>query len=92
MTKKISLTMDSELKHNFDEICKEIGLPSSAVLNMLAKTVVRYRKLPYESVELEDREALIARKNAEYWARIERGIKQLESGRGIVHDVVEVEE
>jgi DNA-damage-inducible protein J len=91
MTTKISLTMDSDLKRNFDEICNEIGLPSSAVLNMLAKTVVRHRKLPYESVELEDREALIARKNAEYMERIQRSIAQLEAGNGIVHDIVEVE-
>jgi DNA-damage-inducible protein J len=82
--------MDNDLKLHFDEICNEIGLPSSAVLNMLAKTVVRYRKLPYESIEVGERDAQTARQNAEYWERINRSIKELEAGRGIVHDIVEV--
>ena len=49
-----SIRMDNELKKDFDEICEEFGLSSTAAINVFAKTVVREKRIPFE-IKLENK-------------------------------------
>lgn len=47
---QVSMTvrMDSNLKQSFDALCNEFGLSANAAMNVFAKAVVMYRKIPFE--------------------------------------------
>jgi DNA-damage-inducible protein J len=40
--------MDEELKREFDDLCKELGLSMTAAFTVFAKTVVRQQRIPFE--------------------------------------------
>ena len=42
--------MDGNLKNEFDMICQELGLTTSAAFTVFARAVVRYRGIPFEMV------------------------------------------
>ena len=44
----INIRMDEDLKSEFDELCKELGLTMTAAFTVFAKTVVRRQKIPFE--------------------------------------------
>ena len=44
----LSIRVDETLKKNFDSLCDEFGLSSSAAVNIFMKTVVRERRIPFE--------------------------------------------
>lgn len=47
---QVSMTvrMDSQLKQNFDALCSRMGMSANAAMNVFAKAVVMYRKIPFE--------------------------------------------
>jgi DNA-damage-inducible protein J len=47
-TSTFSVRMDSEVKHQLDEFCAEVGMTTSTAINMFARTVVRDQRLPFE--------------------------------------------
>lgn len=44
----VNIRMDSELKHQLDLFCSEIGITASAAFNIFAKAVVRQQRIPFE--------------------------------------------
>lgn len=44
----ISIRMDEQLKHQFEEFCGAIGMSMTTAFNVFAKTVVREQKIPFE--------------------------------------------
>lgn len=44
----VSVRMDEELKTEFDNFCKSIGLTMSAAICVYAKRVVAEQKIPFE--------------------------------------------
>ena len=52
-----SIRMDGDLKKQFDSVCNEIGLTSSAAITLFAKTVVREQRIPL-TLELHKRGTL----------------------------------
>lgn len=44
----ISVRVDQSLKNNFDELCEDFGLSTTAAINIFIKTVVRERRIPFE--------------------------------------------
>lgn len=44
----ISVRVDQSLKNNFDELCEDFGLSTTAAINMFIKAVVRERRIPFE--------------------------------------------
>lgn len=44
----VSVRMDEELKTEFDNFCKSIGLTMSAAICVFAKRVVAEQKIPFE--------------------------------------------
>ena len=44
----INIRMDADLKRDFDSLCSDLGLTTTAAFNIFAKTVVRQRRIPFE--------------------------------------------
>lgn len=44
----LSMRVDDTLKKNFDSICDNFGLTSTAAITVFMKTVVRERRIPFE--------------------------------------------
>ena len=64
-----TVRMDSEVKKQFDELCKDFGMSSNTAFNIFARTVIKKQRIPFE-VESE-REARL-RQARETFERIER--------------------
>ena len=47
---QVSMTvrMDSQLKQSFDALCARMGMSVNTAMNVFAKAVVTYRKIPFE--------------------------------------------
>ena len=81
----VNIRMDETLKQQFDHLCNELGLNMSTAINIFAKTMVRQLKIPFE-VSLDP---FYSESNM---AHLRRGIKALNSGKGVEHDIIEVED
>jgi DNA-damage-inducible protein J len=56
---KFSVQMDTEVKKQFDEFCRQVGMNTSTAINMFARAVLREKRLPFEvttepSIDLDD--------------------------------------
>ena len=43
----ISIRLDSDIKKEFEILCKEFGLSTNAAFNLFARTVVREQAIPF---------------------------------------------
>ena len=76
----VSVRMDDALKKDFDSICNELGLSMTTAITMLAKKMMREKRLPFEvSVD--------PFYSSENMARLRKSIDQMESTGGTVHEV-----
>ena len=59
---QVSMTvrMDSQLKQSFDALCARMGMSANATMNVFAKAVVMYRKIPFEIKAEPERESMSA--------------------------------
>ena len=69
----------------FDEFCSSVGLTASATINLFVKTVIRERRIPFE---IKQDDPFYHPLNQ---AHLLRSIRQLEEGRGTVHEMIEAE-
>ena len=46
-TTAISIRLDSDIKKQFDDLCKEFGISTNAAFNLFARTVVREQAIPF---------------------------------------------
>ena len=46
-TTAISIRLDSDIKRQFDDLCKEFGISTSAAFNLFARAVVREKAIPF---------------------------------------------
>lgn len=44
----ISIRVDQVLKQDFDSLCEDFGISTTAAFNIFMKTVVRERRIPFE--------------------------------------------
>ena len=54
-----TVRMDSEVKKQFDELCKDFGMSSNTAFNIFARTVIKKQRIPFEMES--EREAVIRR-------------------------------
>ena len=85
MAQDIMVRMDDDLSLRLHEVCDEIGLSVSAAFLIFAKRVARDRKIPFELSGAPD--PFYAERNI---ANLRRGIAQLNAGKGVQHDLIEV--
>lgn len=43
----MTISIDDDLKRDFSEVCREIGLPPSTAFGVFARAVVRERAIPF---------------------------------------------
>ena len=43
----MTINIDDDLKREFSEVCREIGLPPSTAIGLFARAVVRERAIPF---------------------------------------------
>lgn len=72
--------MDENLKQQFDLLCNELGLNMSTAFNIFARTMVRQQRVPFE-ISLDP---IYTESNM---AHLRRGIKALNEGKGVEHDI-----
>ncbi|MDR3313562.1 MAG: type II toxin-antitoxin system RelB/DinJ family antitoxin [Oscillospiraceae bacterium] len=84
----MSIRIDDELKRQFDALCVEFGMNVSTAFTIFAKTVVRQREIPFPISAGED----LFFTHPVNRQRVLDAIADLEAGRGVVHDLVEVDD
>ena len=67
---QVSMTvrMDSGIKAAFDSLCQQFGMSANTAINVFAKAVVMYRKIPFE-IKASEQSANEDFKNAFYAMR-----------------------
>lgn len=75
----MTISIDDDLKRDFTNVCKEIGLPPSTAFGIFAKTVVRERAIPFtlSAVSTQERAASDGRSTVD---GIARGLNQFVEG------------
>lgn len=81
----VNIRMDENLKQQFDLLCNELGLNMSTAFNIFARTMVRQQRVPFE-ISLDP---IYTESNM---AHLRRGIKALNEGKGVEHDIIEMED
>ena len=81
----INIRIEEDLKKQFEIFCNETGLNISTAINMFIKTVVRENQIPFKitSDPFYSEENMIHLKN---------GIQNLKSGKGVEHELLEVDD
>ena len=81
----VNIRMDEELKRNMEQICQELGMNMTTAITIFAKKMTREQRIPFEvSVDPFYKES-----NMEH---LRRGVEALNAGKGVEHDIIEVEE
>lgn len=78
----ISARVDSLDKTAFDSFCKDIGISSSAAINMFIKAVLREHNIPFSI----NNDSFYSESNMEF---LREGIQALNSGNGVLHELIE---
>ncbi len=87
MAQDIVVSMDDDLKSNFEEVCADIGLSAPSAILIFARRVARERRIPFELRAAPLTDSLYSEKSL---VRLRRGIAQLDAGKGVQHDLIEV--
>jgi len=84
----VSARIDSKDKERFDKFCNNVGLSASAAIYMFIKNVINEHRIPFEVREPT------ARYNAKAndIEALKKGIEQLNAGKGIEHELIEVDD
>lgn len=80
----VNFRMDSELKRDMEETCRELGMNMSTAFTIFAKKMSREKRIPFEvSVDPFYSDANMA--------YLERSFKQAEEGKVVVKTMDELE-
>ena len=76
----MTISIDDDLKREFSEVCKEIGLQPSTAFGIFARAVVRERAIPFELSAVSSRERVASAYDRMVAGGIERGLRQFDEG------------
>ena len=81
----VNIRMDEELKKSMEQTCQELGMNMTTAITIFAKKMTREKRIPFEvSVDPFYSESNMA--------HLRRGIEALNAGKGVEHDIIEVDE
>lgn len=83
----MSIRIDETLKKQLDALCNEFGMNTSTAFTIFAKTLVRERRIPFEISASAD--PFYSEENQK---RLKKSIDALNSGKGTVHELIEVDD
>lgn len=81
----INIRMDEELKKQAEALFLDFGMNMTTAFTIFAKAVVRERKIPFE---ITASDPFYSENNI---AHLKKSINQLNQGKGIINDVIEVD-
>lgn len=84
-TTLVNFRMDTDLKKKMEEICDDIGMSLSTALTIFSKRFVRDRGMPF-TIESDP---FYSKSNMKF---LEESIKALEEGKGVEHELIEVDD
>ena len=81
----VNIHMDEELRQDLEIVCQELGMNMTTAFTIFAKKMAREKRIPFDvSVDPFYSESNIA--------HLMRGIEQLDAGKGLVRELIEVED
>jgi len=81
----INIRVDEGLKRDLETVCQELGMNMTTAFTIFAKKMTRERRIPFEvSVDPFYSESNMA--------HLMRGIEQLDAGKGVERELVEVDD
>lgn len=80
----INIRIDEDLKKEMEITCRELGLNITTAFNIFAKKMCRERRIPFEV----SYDPFYSESNMNH---LRRGIDALNAGKGIEHDIIEVD-
>ena len=84
----MTISMDDDLKREFGEVCKEIGLTPSAAINVFAKAVVRQGGIPFEVAVMTARERAAKEYHERLCRQLEGAMREVEEGNTYTREEV----
>jgi len=81
----INIRMDEELKKQAEYLFNEFGMNMTTAFTIFAKAVVREKRIPFEIYAATDDFYNEYNQN-----RIKKAITDIKSGKGTVHEIIEV--
>lgn len=85
----LNISMDEEVKKQFDSFCDKVGLDPSSAMNLFVKTVLREQRIPFE-ISLHNRDNLddpfYSKENQN---RLQLAAQRMERFGGTVHELIE---
>ncbi|MCI7476774.1 MAG: type II toxin-antitoxin system RelB/DinJ family antitoxin [Selenomonadales bacterium] len=80
----VNFRMDVAMKAELEELCQELGMNMTTAFTIFAKKMIRERRIPFDvSVD-----PFYSKSNMEH---LKRGIEALNAGKGVEHDIIEVD-
>ncbi len=80
----VNFRMDEVLKKSLEAVCKEMGMSVTTAFTIFATKVARERRIPFEITA----DPFYSEKNINF---LKEAIKDLNEGKGIEHDLIEVD-
>ena len=81
----VNIRMDENLKKSMEETCQELGMNMTTAFTIFAKKMTREKRIPFE-VSIDP---FYSDSNMEH---LRRGVEALNAGKGVEHDLIEVDE
>lgn len=81
----VNFRMDADLKKNMEQVCRDMGLSMTTAFTIFAKKVSREKRIPFEV----SADPFYDEKNM---SRIKKAIDNLNAGKGVEHEIIEVDE
>lgn len=80
----VNFKLDEDVKKSMEQACADMGLTMSAAFTIFAKKVGRERRIPFEVTA----DPFYSESNMNH---LRRGIAALNSGKGTIHEPIEVD-
>lgn len=83
----LTARVDEKDKASFDAFCSNVGLNTSAAINLFVKAVLRENRIPFEIAQAPD--PFFSENNLAY---VKKSVQELKAGKGTTHELIEVED
>ncbi|MCH5187869.1 MAG: type II toxin-antitoxin system RelB/DinJ family antitoxin [Oscillospiraceae bacterium] len=84
-TVNVNFRMDANLKKNMESVCADMGMSMTTAFMIFAKKVSREKRIPFEI----SADPFYSESNL---AHLRRGIAALDAGKGMEHELIEVDD
>lgn len=79
----VTIRLDDELKRSFAQTCELLGMDMTTAFTIFAKKVTRESRIPFDVAA----DRFYSGSNL---AHLERGVRALNNGLGVEHELIEV--